>query len=227
LSAADTIVAALLAGGVAPELSGRLAAYGDLVLDVNRTTNLTAARGPAAFAEQILDALTLAPFVDGALIDVGSGAGLPGIPLAIATSQPVVLVDSIRKKAQFLARALRELDLVGEALDRRAERLGLDPAFREQFRCATARAVATAPTVAELTVPFLAIGGAALLQRGAMTDRERQAVIDAAPMLGAEFREERLLGGERRVLVLRKLALTPARFPRREGIPDKRPLCLS
>lgn len=225
MSAADAIAAALVDGGVAPELAARLAAYGDLVLDVNRGMNLTAAREPAAFAEQIIDALSLVPDIDGAFIDVGSGAGLPGIPLAIATGQPVVLIDSVKKKALFLARALRELDLEGEALDRRAERLGLDPAFRERFRCATARAVASAPTVAELTIPFVAIGGTALLQRGVMTDRERRAVIDAAPMLGAELREERLLGGERRVLILCKVAPTPARFPRREGIPDKRPLC--
>jgi len=151
---------------------------------------------------------------------------LPGIPLAIATGHPVLLVDSVKKKALFLARALREFGLAGEAIERRAERLGVDPAFREHFRCATARAVSSAPTVAELAVPFLAIGGTALLQRGSLEERERQAVVDAAPMLGAKLIEERLLGGERRVLLLRKCKETPLRFPRREGIPEKRPLCL-
>jgi 16S rRNA (guanine527-N7)-methyltransferase len=227
LSAADAIAATLVASEIESDLARRLSSYGELVLDGNRTTNLTAAREPAAFAEQILDALTLAGDIDGPLIDLGSGAGLPGIPLAIATGQPVVLVESVKKKAFFLSRALAALGVNGEAVALRAERLGSDPAFRERFRCATARAVGSAPTVAELTVPFLALGGRALLQRGAMSDSERQAVMDAAPMLGAEFLEERFLGGERRILILRKVRPTPSRFPRRDGVPEKRPLCYS
>jgi 16S rRNA (guanine527-N7)-methyltransferase len=227
VSVAEVIAATLVANAVEPSMAARLGRYGGLVLDFNRTTNLTAARDPAAFAEHILDALTLVGDVDGPIIDLGSGAGLPGVPLAIVTGQPVCLVDSVKKKAVFLARALRELGLAGEAIDRRAESLGSDPAFRERFRCATARAVAAAPTAAELTVPFLAIGGRALLQRGLMDQRERQAVVDAAPMLGAEVVEERLLQGERRILVLLKRTATQARFPRRDGIPEKRPLCFT
>jgi 16S rRNA (guanine527-N7)-methyltransferase len=227
LSAADAIAAILATAGVDSDLAARLACYGELALDANKVTNLTAARDPSAFAEHLLDALTLTKDVDGPLIDVGSGAGLPGIPLAIATGQPVCLVESVKKKAFFLNRALSELHLDGEAVAIRAERLGADAAFREHFRCATARALASAPTVAELTVPFLAVGGRALLQRGAMSERERQAVADAAPMLGAELVEERILGGDRRVLVLRKVAPTQARFPRRDGIPEKRPLCFT
>jgi 16S rRNA (guanine527-N7)-methyltransferase len=227
MSSAAAVAAALEARGVAPDLALRLGAYGGLVLAANATTNLTAAREPAAFAEHILDALTLAGDVDGELIDLGSGAGLPGIPLAIATGFPVVLVDSIRKKAAFLDRALTELGLAGEALATRAETLGRNPAYRERFRCATARAVSTAPTVAELAVPFLALGGRALLQRGTLDERERTAVTDAALVLGAEVLEERSLDGERRILILRKVTPTQNRFPRREGIPEKRPLCLA
>jgi 16S rRNA (guanine527-N7)-methyltransferase len=227
LSAADDIAAELVSHGIEVGLARRLADYGRLVLDANRTTNLTGARSPTTFAEQILDALTLMGDVDGPLIDLGSGAGLPGVPLGIATGWPVVLVESVKKKVLFLRAALTELKLDGEAVAVRAERLGRDPAYRESFRCATARAVASAPTVAELTVPFLAVGGQALLQRGSLSERERQAVIDAAPMLGAELVGERLLGGERRVLVLRKISPTQARFPRRDGIPEKRPLCFS
>jgi len=227
LTPAENLVALLVAKAVEPALATRLAQYGALVLQANRTTNLTAARDEQAFVEHLLDALTLTNDVCGPLIDVGSGAGLPGIPLAIATGQPVVLVESVKKKAAFLERALQELQLSGEVLAIRAERLGSDPAFRERFFCATARAVASAPTVAELTVPFLAIGGWALLQRGTIDERERRAVMDAAPMLGAEFVEERRLGGERRLLLLQKRVPTQLRFPRRDGIPEKRPLCFS
>jgi 16S rRNA (guanine527-N7)-methyltransferase len=225
LSAAAALESVLTARGVEAPLAARLAHYGALVLEFNRTTNVTAARSPEAFAEHIVDSLTLRDDIDGPFIDVGSGSGLPGIPLAIATGQPVVLVDAIKKKVAFLARVLGTLGLVGEAVDGRAERLGLDPAFRERFRAATARAVSSAPTVAEFLVPLLAIGGRALLQRGALDERERQAVTDAASMLGATVAEERLLPGGRRILVLVKETLTPPRFPRREGVPEKRPLC--
>jgi 16S rRNA (guanine527-N7)-methyltransferase len=169
--------------------------------------------------------LTLVGDVDGELIDMGSGGGLPGIPLALATNVPVTLVDSAGKKAAFLERALERLGLVGTAVAERAERLGHDPAFRGRFRVATARAVGSAPTVVELTLPFLAVGGKALLQRGSLETAERQAVEDAAPMLGGRLVEERPLGGERRLLVIEKIAASPTRFPRRDGIPAKRPLC--
>ncbi|GAC1592217.1 MAG: 16S rRNA (guanine(527)-N(7))-methyltransferase RsmG [Candidatus Velthaea sp.] len=219
------VARALAAGGAAPELIERLAAYGALVLDVNRTTNLTAARDPESFAAQILDALTLAQDVRGELIDIGSGAGLPGIPLAIASGRRVTLVDSVKKKAAFLRTAIERLGLEGEAVDSRAESLGRDSLYRERYGSATARAVSTAPTVAELTLPFLAVGGRALLQRGVMEAGEREALTDAARMLGGELIEERLLGGDRRLLVIVKAVPTQARFPRREGIPEKRPLC--
>jgi 16S rRNA (guanine527-N7)-methyltransferase len=225
LSEPDFIEFELLSQGFAPVHAAALALYGALVLEANRVTNLTAARTPAALLDHIVDSLTLSGDVDGPLIDLGSGAGFPGIPLAIVTGQPVTLVESVRKKAMFLGGALKALNVLGEVIDGRAERLGSDPAFRERFSSATARAVASAPTVAELAVPFLAIGGKALLQRGALDERERRAVVDAAPMLGAKLVEERLIAGERRILVLQKVSSTPARFPRRDGIPEKRPLC--
>jgi 16S rRNA (guanine527-N7)-methyltransferase len=225
LSEPDFIEFELLSQGFAPVHAAALALYGALVLEANRVTNLTAARTPAALLDHIVDSLTLSGDVDGPLIDLGSGAGFPGIPLAIVTGQPVTLVESVRKKAMFLGGALKALNVLGEVIDGRAERLGSDPAFRERFSSATARAVASAPTVAELAVPFLAIGGKALLQRGALDERERRAVVDAAPMLGAKLVEERLIAGERRILVLQKVSSTPARFPRRDGIPETRPLC--
>lgn len=213
--------------GVDAHLARRLAAYGMLLLEANRDVNLTGVKTPAALVEHLLDALSLAPDVRGPLIDIGSGGGLPGIPLALATGVRVTLVDAAKKKVAFLQRALDELGLVGEAIDARAEVLGHDPVYRGSFLTATARAVASAPTVAELTLPFLAIGGRALLQRGVLDDREREATRGAALVLGAAFVDERLVGGERRILVLEKTAETQGRFPRRNGIPDKRPLCFT
>ncbi|MDB5069048.1 MAG: methyltransferase GidB [Candidatus Eremiobacteraeota bacterium] len=220
-------LSAFRAAGVAEDLAARLATYTALVLHANCRLNLTGAKTGAAFAAHILDALTLRNDVTGPLIDVGSGNGLPGIPLALATSARVTLLEPIKKRAAFLRTALNALSLQGEALDARAEEAARDPAYREAFRTATARAVASAPTVAELTLPFLAIGGRALLQRGTLDQRERNAVADAALVLGGELIEERPLDGERRIIVLEKRTPTSPRFPRKNGVPAKRPLCLT
>ncbi|MBV8723287.1 MAG: 16S rRNA (guanine(527)-N(7))-methyltransferase RsmG, partial [Candidatus Eremiobacteraeota bacterium] len=88
-----------------------------------------------------------------------------------------------------------------------------------------ARAVASAPTVAELLLPFVGPGGVAILQRGTIDARERAALQDAVLVLGGVFEEERQLDGDRRIVLLRKTGPTPPRFPRRTGIPQKRPLC--
>ena len=216
---------ALREAGVEQALAERLAVYAALVLAANRRLNLTGAKDGTAFAAHIMDALTLAADVSGPLIDVGSGNGVPGIPLALATGAHVTLLEPIKKRATFLAGALMHLGLEGEAVAGRAEDVARDPAFRERFGTATARAVASAPTVAELTVPFLAIGGRALLQRGSLETPERNAVTDAALVLGAELVEERSVDGERRILVLEKRTSTNLRFPRKNGVPAKRPLC--
>jgi 16S rRNA (guanine527-N7)-methyltransferase len=219
-------LAALRAAGIEEPLAERLAVYAALVLAANRRLNLTGAKDGTAFAAHILDALTLAADVVGPLIDVGSGNGVPGIPLALATGVRVTLLEPIKKRAAFLADALAELGLDGEVVPARAEDAAREPAYRERFMTATARAVASAPTVAELTAPFLAVGGHALLQRGTLEPAERNAVTDAALVLGAEVIQERALTGERRVVVIEKRSPTSPRFPRKNGVPTKRPLCV-
>ena len=121
---------------------------------------------------------------------------------------------------------MAELGVPGRVVTDRAELAGRDSELREAFDVATARAVSSAPTVAELLVPFLRVGGKAVLQRGSLEPRERDALTDAALMLGARMLEERTLEGGRRVVILVKEQSTPERFPRRPGVPEKRPLCL-
>jgi 16S rRNA (guanine527-N7)-methyltransferase len=223
---AESELRALLASaGVPAELAERLAAYGALLLEANRRVNLTGAKDPAALVPHLLDALTIAADVRGSLVDVGSGGGLPGIPLALATTARVTLVEPVAKKAAFLTRALGELGIEGDVVSERAEIVAHNERFRGRFEYGTARAVSSAPVVAELVIPFLRLGGRALLQRGALEASERRAIEDAAPILGAALIEERLLGLGSRVLVLEKRAETATRFPRRNGIPEKRPLC--
>lgn len=215
----------LEAEGVDARTAARLAHYGALLLAANRNLNLSAARSVEALVPHVLDALTVLGDVAGPLVDIGSGNGLPGIPLAIAAGVEVTLVEAVAKKARFLSETLVALELAGNVSAVRAERFGRDPVHRERYATATARAVASAPAVAELTIPLLRVGGRALLQRGALDERERQAVEDAAPMLGARVVEERQLEGSRRILILEKVVPTPVRFPRRDGVPEKRPLC--
>jgi len=222
-----TPLASLLAeAGVEERLVEPLARYGVLVLEANRRTNLTGAKSPAELLEHLLDSLSVVPFVREPYVDVGSGAGFPAIPVAIAAGVPVTLVESTAKKARFLQEALGELGLAGKVVAERAERAAHDPNLRERFASATARAVAVAPAVAELLVPLLAVGGAAILQRGRLEEPERRALEDAALVLGARVESEHALDGDRRIIVLRKGRPTPTRFPRRIGIPEKRPLCL-
>ncbi len=224
-SSVSELRALLEAAGAPSEHLERLTRYGEAVLEANRQFNLTGAKTAAEFAPHILDSLSIASQIHESLVDIGSGGGLPAIPLAIVTGVPVTMIESTVKKARFLERMLEELGLRGAVIAERAEIAGHNPRLREQFAAGTARAVASAPTVAELLLPLVAVGGVAVLQRGLLDERERHALNDAALMLGGAVESESPLDGERRVVLVRKTAPTGARFPRRTGIPEKRPLC--
>jgi 16S rRNA (guanine527-N7)-methyltransferase len=206
-------------------IAERVAAYGAMLLEANRRTNLTGAKTSEALLAHLLDSLTLAPFVADPLADVGSGGGLPAIPLAIATGVGITLIEATAKKARFLEETLRRLEIAGEVLSARAEVAAHDPAYRDRFASGTIRAVAGATTSAELLLPFIAPGGAALLQRGSMTLQERAALADAALVLGGELERVVEVDEHRCIAILRKTQPTPARFPRRTGVPGNRPLC--
>ena len=225
-TAEDELLALLESAGIPPELREPLSRYGALVLEANRRVNLTGAKTAEALAEHLLDSLTVVPYVREPYVDVGSGAGFPAIPVAIATGIPVTLVETTAKKAAFLDVVLERLDLRGGVLARRAEAVAHEEAFRERFASGTARALAGATTVAELLLPLIAPGGVAALQRGRLDEPERAALDDAALMLGGRLESEVAVAGERRILLIRKERATPLRFPRRPGIPEKRPLCM-
>lgn len=224
-SAEDELFALLDDAGVAPELRAPLSRFGALVLEANRRVNLTGAKSAAALAEHLLDSLTVVPHAREPYVDVGSGAGLPGIPVAIAAGIPVTLIEATAKKAAFLAKTLEELRVQGRVIQQRAEDAGQDDALRGRFASGTARALSGVTTVAELLLPLIAPGGVAVLQRGRFDERERRSLEDASLMLGGRIESEVALEGARRILLLRKERPTPLRFPRRSGIPEKRPLC--
>ena len=215
----------LLEPAVEPQWLDRLVRYGELVLETNRRFNLTGAKSEAEFAPHILDSISIRDRVSGSLVDIGSGGGLPAIPLAIVTGIPVTMVETTLKKARFLEEVLAELGLSGEVVAQRAEVAAHDGRLREAFHTGTARAVSAAPTVAELLMPFVEIGGRLVLQRGRFEPRERDALADAALILGGRIAETVELDGELRVVIVEKTGPTPMKYPRRVGVPEKKPLC--
>lgn len=216
----------LRADGVEQDLADRLAAFGDLLLAENRSLNLTGAKTAVALAPHIIDSLSLVRYVDGALVDVGSGGGLPGIPVAIATGVAVTLIESTAKKGRFLRMALDRLGVRGEVVAERAEIAGRMPRLRDRFQFGSIRAVGGITASAELVMCFLESGGLGLLQRGRLSQTDLEALTDAALMLGGSLEGVEPVRDGRNICLVRKTNATPQRFPRRPGIPAKRPLCV-
>jgi 16S rRNA (guanine527-N7)-methyltransferase len=221
----DELEGRLEEAGLEGPLRASLARFGALVLEANRRFNLTGAKTAAEFAPHLIDSLTVVPHLCEPYVDVGSGAGLPALPVAIATGMPVTLIEATAKKARFLETLLETLGLRGAVVAARAEIAGHSEDLRERFASGTARAIGSAPAVAELLLPLIGVGGAAVLQRGLRDEPERAALEDASLMLGGGIEAEHVLPDGRVIILLRKRSPTPPRFPRRPGIPAKRPLC--
>ncbi|HVH31052.1 MAG TPA: RsmG family class I SAM-dependent methyltransferase [bacterium] len=162
-------------------------------------------------------------------MDVGSGAGFPGIPLKIARSDlAVTLLEGASRKAAFLELAAAEIGAALSVVEMRAEQAAHDLAWREQFDVAVARAVAPLPTLCELVLPFVRRGGKAVLLKGPSVTTEVGAGARASATLGGGPPGQmkfQLPDGVRRVIVtIEKVAATPPEYPRRPGVPAKRPL---
>ncbi|MGB4682196.1 MAG: 16S rRNA (guanine(527)-N(7))-methyltransferase RsmG [Firmicutes bacterium] len=174
--------------------------------------------------------LTVWQMPPGRLLDLGTGAGLPGIPLKICLpGQELYLMDASQKKINFLRKVVRELALAKVFfLPGRAEDWGRDPGCREQFHCVVSRAVARAPILVELGLPLVQLGGFLLLYKGSRGPQEMEAAAPALQLCGGRLEKSwryRLLTGEERTLFLvRKVSPTPEAYPRRAGLPSKRPL---
>lgn len=190
----------------------------------NRRTNLTAVPTADRWQRHVVEALHLARTLrisaGAALIDVGSGPGIPGLVIAVARPDVrVTLLDSDAHKTGFLTHVAGVLGLAtAVVVTRRAEEAAHDPAFREQFDIATARALAPPAVLCELTLPFVRVGGTAA------------ALVTDAPAVAraAAAAAEQLGGGDPEarpgVVLVPKSSPTPSRYPRRPGVPARRPL---
>lgn len=226
----------LCKGPADPALPDKFAKYQNELLAWNSQFNLTAIRSPEEIeTRHFMDSLSLLPVIQQhkahSLIDIGSGAGFPGIPLKIADpSLHVVLVESVEKKAAFCRHIIQTLGLENaEVVTERAEALGQNKRYREQFDCAVARAVAALPVLLEYLLPLVRLGGIAIAQKSTSVDDEVLQARNACAVLGGgEMHIEPVVipgvDAERNLVVIEKIKSTPAVYPRRVGLPAKKPL---
>lgn len=225
---------------LAPAQQAAFQTYADLLVEWNARFNLTAITDPEGIqSKHFLDSLScllamgrpadLRPGLR--VIDVGTGAGFPGIPLKIVCPQiRLTLVEATGKKAAFCEAVVRALHL-GDAtvVKARAEEIGHDPAHREQYDWVVARAVAGMPVLLEYLLPLARLGGQALAQKGEGAPAEVQPVEQVARLLGGRLKQ--LMPVElpgivetRYLVIFEKTAATPRAYPRRPGLPGKSPL---
>ena len=224
---------------VEPEHVKAFEIYYDELITWNEKFNLTAiTEYENAQIRHFLDSLTclLAMEADSqlsqqSLIDVGTGAGFPGLVLKIVRPGiRLTLLDSTAKKTRFLNHVVQRLGLHGvTVLHGRAEMLGQDPKHRERYDWTVARAVAEMPILAEYLLPLTKIGGTALAQKGEDAPAEVQRSEYAIAQLGGRIRklmpvEMHGLAETRYLVLMDKSAASPAKYPRRPGMPSKRPL---
>ena len=223
-----------------PELADRLEIYARLLVEWNQKMNLTAITDPVGVAvKHFADSLTVAPLLPAGeftLIDVGTGAGFPGVPLALLRPDcRLTLLDSLNKRLVFLEEVCRQLDLPVTLIHARAEEGGRRPDLREQYDVAVARAVAAMPVLCEYCLPFVRVGGRFLALKGPDADRERAEASRGIGVLGGKVAEvtafalpKEPLDGvepmERRLIRVDKVRPTPTAYPRPSAKIAKRPL---
>lgn len=211
-------------------------AYHDLLMEANGKMNLT--RVPDDIDEAIdrnyLD--SIAPVAKALpegiknLADVGSGAGFPGIPLAIMLPDiQITMIDALGKRVKFLQDVIARLGLNARAIHARAEEAGRMAGLRDHFDAATSRAVAAMNILCELTLPIVKTGGVMIAYKGPMWKEEVDGAQNALAKLGGRFREtlDAPIPGrdwQHALVMIDKIAPVPDQYPRRPGVPEKKPL---
>lgn len=216
---------------LSPTQAELLARHLCLVLEHNQRLNLTRITDPnVAISKHILDSLSVVPIVGsclpGRIADLGSGAGYPGIPIAVATGRHVTLVESVGKKAAFLSDVVNELGLDVAVAPVRAEELAL--AHPESFSAVLARALSSLPSLVELAAPLLTRGGCLIALKGRLDEDERIRAERVGEIVGLSL--VRLVpltvpdADERYAAVFEATCASRQRLPRRSGLAQKRPL---
>lgn len=210
--------------------------YFEVLVEWNEKMNLTAITdAPSVYLKHFYDSITSVFYVDftkhESLCDVGAGAGFPSIPIKIIYPHlHVTIVDSLNKRIIFLNHLASELKLEKVAfIHSRAEDFGRNPKYREQFDIVTARAVARLSVLSELCIPLVKKGGLFVAMKGAAASDELKDGARAVKLLGATLQEEHefLLpeeNSDRHIFIFEKKKLTPKKYPRKPGVPNKTPI---
>lgn len=207
-----------------------------LVLEKNKVMNLTGITDSYEFdLKHYLDSLILEKFVNmedySKILDIGTGAGFPGIPLKILhPDHEFLLLDSLRKRIYFIEDSVKELGLEKiSAIHERAETLGNNKNYREQYHLVVSRAVARLNTLAEWSLPFVKVGGIFVAMKGKDGLEELEEAKRGIELLGGEVlkAKEYKLGEtdqDRTVIIIKKVKSTPKKYPRGGGKPQNKPL---
>lgn len=208
--------------------------YAELLVETNKTLNLTAITEPDEIVcKHFIDSLSLLTCVEpskGAkVIDVGTGAGFPGVVLLIARPDLyITLLDGTNKRLVFIENTLAELGLSANIVHMRAELAGKDKNFREKYDLVTARAVANLNTLSEYCMPFVKIGGIFAPMKSSKTNEELDNAKAAIKLLGGEIEKIHSLNidgcGERHIIITKKISQTPPKYPRASAQISKKPL---
>lgn len=222
--------------GVTPDQMAleRLDRYAQLLVEWNQRMNLTAITEPDAivtrhFADSASFFAAVSPKQGARLIDVGSGAGFPGMVLKILRPDlSVTLLDATNKRITFLSAVAEELGLEIEALHSRAEDAAAKPQYRAAFDFATARAVAELRVLAEYCLGFVKVGGQFVAMKGQLSQEELSAAANALGVMGGKKEAIKSLtladGSERCLLTVKKISQTPTKYPRCSAQISKKPL---
>lgn len=212
----------------------RLDLYAERLIETNRRFNLTAVTDPdEVTVKHFADSLVLLGKTElpagASLLDVGTGAGFPGLALKLARPDlQVAFLDGTRKKLGFISSVLEETGLAGETLHLRAEEAGKQPKYREKFDFVTARAVADMAVLVEYCLPFVRAGGLFLAMKSAAAEEEVLSAAGAVRLLGGKTEQNLLFdlveNTPRRIVFVRKISQTPAKYPRASAKIAKSPL---
>lgn len=226
--------AAILGTELSEEMLERFNKLAEQLIETNKSMNLTAIKEPddiviKHFADSLSLYSAIVPEKGARVLDLGTGAGFPGIPLLIARPDlKLTMLDSTAKKLKYVADTVNSLGLEAEVLHARAEEAGRNPLYREGFDIVCSRAVAALNVLSEYCLPFVKVGGIFVAMKSAKADEEIASARQAIRLLGGEIIDKKTFflsdGGERTLIIIKKISQASPKYPRPSAQISKKPL---